>query len=106
MKAKAWIQMGCERREVEFEVSREEILKIRAGDTEGFIEGMVWEWVVCRFGWGWSCSEMTNDFSLLEDSEGAGLCVVDEVLNPRTTRSLVPPRNGLTRGKSLELHQA
>ena len=89
MEVKAWIQMGCERREVAFDVSQAEIREVGLDRLETYIEEAVLEWMECRFGWGWSCSLIKNDFGIMEDSEGAGLCVVKEVLNPRTERLLV-----------------
>ena len=91
MKVKAWIQMGCERREVTFDVTDEEIE--RASDhMEGFIEDQVLDWIQCRFGWGWSCELIENDFGHMEDGESPGFVATNEVLNPRTVRSLVTPK--------------
>ncbi len=56
-----------------------------------YIEETILDWISSRYGWGWSCDFMTNDFSFLEDGESAGLVVTNEVLNPRTERLLVSP---------------
>ncbi len=93
MEIKAWIQMGCERREVSFDVSEAEIVEV-GDDLESFIEEQVLDWMQCRFGWGWSCELIENDFGHMEDGESPGLVVTDEVLNPRTVRQLVHPRAG------------
>ena len=93
MEVKAWIQMGCERREVTFDVSEAEI-KTVGDDLEGFIEDQVLDWMQCRFGWGWSCDLIENDFGHMEDGESPGLVATNEVLNPRTERVLVQPRAG------------
>ena len=95
MEVKAWIQMGCERREVTFDVSDAEIQEVGAEGLEMYIEEAVLDWIQCRFGWGWSCDLISNDFAFLEDGESAGLVVTNEVLNPRTERRLVSPRTGL-----------
>ncbi len=87
MKINAWIQMGCERREVTFDVSDEEGMD----GLEAYIEEAVMDWMQCRYGWGWSCDLMTNDFSFMEDAESPNLEVTNEVLNPRTERLLVSP---------------
>ena len=92
MKINAWIQMGCERREVIFDVSEAEIERVGEDGLEMYIEEAVLDWMSCRYGWGWSCDFMTNDFSFLEDGESAGLAATNEVLNPRTKRLLVSPR--------------
>ena len=93
MKINAWIQMGCERREVTFDVTEAEIERV--GDAlEGFIEDQVLDWMQCRFGWGWTCELIKNDFSFMEDSESSGLVMTNEVLNPRTERLLIRPRAG------------
>ena len=89
---KAWIQMGCERREVRFEVSTKEIEEVGLGGLEAYIEDVVEDWTRCRFGWGWSCEGFQNDFSFLEDGESASLVDTNEVLNPRTRRVFVPSR--------------
>ena len=94
MEVKAWIQMGCERREVTFDVSEAEIETV-GDDLEGFIEDQVLDWMQCRFGWGWSCDLIENDFGHMEDGESPpGLVATNEVLNPRTERVLVQPRAG------------
>ena len=92
MEIKAWIQMGCERREVTFDVSEAEIEMIGEGGLEMYIEEQVLDWIQCRYGWGWSCDFMTNDFSFLEDMNSPSLVVTEEILNPRTERRLVRPR--------------
>ena len=86
MEVKAWIQMGCERREVRFDVSEAEIERV-GKNLEGFIEEQVLDWIGCRFGWGWSCELIQNDFGFMEDGEGQ-MFVVDEVLNPRTEKTI------------------
>ncbi len=65
-----------------------------ADDLEGFIEDQVLDWMQCRFGWGWSCDLIENDFRHMEDGESPGLVATNEVLNPRTERLLVNPRAG------------
>ena len=92
MKISAWIQMGCERREVTFDVSEAEIERVGEDGLEMYIEDAVLDWIASRYGWGWSCDLITNDFSFMEDNEAPGLVVTNEVLNPRTERLLVDPR--------------
>ena len=94
MEIKAWIQMGCERREVTFEVSDAERLEAGEDGLEMYIEDTVLDWIQCRYGWGWTCEMIKNDFSFMEDSESSRLVVTNEVLNPRTERLLVHPRAG------------
>ncbi len=93
MNVRAWIQMGCERREVTFDVTEAEIERV-GDDLEGFIEDQVFDWIQCRFGWGWSCELIENDFGHTEDGESPGLVATNELLNPRTERLLVHPRAG------------
>ncbi len=90
MEVNAWIQMGCERREVTFEVSEAEMREVGADGLEMYIEEAVLDWIECRYGWGWSCALMRNDFGFLEDGESPSLVVTNEVLNPRTVRRIVP----------------
>ena len=90
MEVKAWIQMGCERREVTFEVSEAEMREVGADGLEMYIEEAVLDWIECRYGWGWSCALMRNDFGHMEDGESPGLVRTNLVLNPRTVRRLVP----------------
>jgi hypothetical protein len=92
MKINAWIQMGCERREVTFDVTDEEIKEVGMDGLHLYIEDAVLDWTRCRYGWGWSCDLMTEDFSFMEDNESPSLVVTDEVLNPRTKRLRVRPR--------------
>ena len=92
MKINAWIQMGCERREVTFDVSEAEIERVGEDGLEMYIEDAVLDWIECRYGWGWTCELIKNDFSFMEDSESPGLVVTNEVLNPCTERLLVQPR--------------
>ena len=94
MKVNAWIQMGCERREVTFDVTDEEIERVGDDGLELYIEEQVLDWMRCRYGWGWMCELIKNDFSFMEDSESPGLVVTDEVLSPRTKRLQVQPRAG------------
>ena len=94
MKVNAWIQLGCERREVTFDVSEVEIERIGEDRLEMYIEDQVQDWIRCRYGWGWKCQLIENDFSFLEDNESPDLVVTDEVLNLRTKRRLVQPRAG------------
>jgi len=89
MKVNAWIQMGCERREVTFDVSEAEIEKFGEAELEGYIETKILDWIDCRYGWGWSCDRITNDFSFLEDMNSPSLVVTSEILNPRTERRVV-----------------
>ena len=91
MKVNAWIQMGCERREVTFHVTDEEIRKVGEDGLEMYIEDAVLDWIQCRYGWGWTCELLKNDFSFMEDN---GLVVTNEVLNRRTVRQLVHLRAG------------
>ncbi len=94
MEIKAWIQMGCERREVTYDVSEAEIERVGEDGLEMYIEEQVLDWMRCRYGWGWPCNLMANDFSFMEDTESPSLEVTNEVLNPRTERLLVQPRAG------------
>ena len=89
MKLHAWIQMGCERREVTFDVTEAEIERVGEDGLEMYIEEAILDWIQCRYGWGWTCELIENDFSFMEDSESSGLVMTNEVLNPRTERSLV-----------------
>lgn len=89
MEVHAWIQMGCERREVTFEVTDAEIEELGTDGLEAYIEEAVVDWTWCRYGWGWSCALIRNDFGLNEDGESPNLDVTNEVLNPRTVRRLV-----------------
>ena len=92
MKINAWIQMGCERREVTFDVTEAEIERVGEDGLEMYIEEAILDWIQCRYGWGWTCELIKNDFSFMEDNESPGLAVTNEVLNPRTERSLVIPQ--------------
>ena len=92
MKINAWIQMGCERREVTFDVSEADIERVGENRLEMYIEDQVLDWIRCRYGWGWTCELIENDFSFMEDNESPGLVVTNEVLNPRTQRLRVRPR--------------
>ena len=94
MKINAWMQMGCERREVTFDVSEAEIERVGEEGLEMYIEEQVLDWMRCRYGWGWSCDLMTNDVSFMEDNESPSLVLTNEVLNPQTERLLVHPRAG------------
>ncbi len=94
MKVNAWIQMGCERREVTFDVSEAEIERVGEDGLELYIEDQVLDWMRCRYGGGWTCDLIKNDFSFLEDNESASLVATNEVLNPRTVRLQVHPRAG------------
>ena len=91
MEIKAWIQMGCERREVTFDVSEADIERVGEDRLELYIEDQVQDWIRCRYGWGWSCEMIENDFSFMEDLESPDLVVTKEVLNPSTVRKLVTP---------------
>ncbi len=95
MEVRGWMQMGCERREVTFEVSDAEMREVGRDGLELYIEETVLDWISCRYGWGWSCDLMQNDFSSLEDMNSPSLTVTNEVLNPRTKQRLVSPRAGL-----------
>ena len=94
MEVQAWVRMGSEVREVSFEVTDAEIAEVGEDHLELYIEDAVLDWIRCRYGWGWSCDFMTNDFSFLEDNDSPSLVVTDEVLNPRTERRLVRARPG------------
>ena len=89
MEVKAWIQMGCERREVTFEVSEAEMREVGADGLEMYIEETVVDWIACRYGWGWSCALTQADFACAEDGASPNMDVTNEVLNPRTVRRLV-----------------
>lgn len=92
MKINAWIQMGCERRETSFEVSEEEREEVGLANLEAYLEEVVLDWICLRYGWGWTCDLITNDFTDHEDSDlGAKYFLTEEVLGPRTVRSLVAP---------------
>ena len=86
MKINAWIQMGCERREVTFDVTEAEIERV-GDDLEGFIEDQVFDWIQCRFGWGWSCELMKNDFGHMEDSESTGFVMTNELCTDHRSRA-------------------
>ncbi len=49
MKVNAWIQMGCERREVTFDVSEAEIERVGEDGLEMYIEDAVLDWTRCRY---------------------------------------------------------
>ncbi len=95
MKINAWIQMGCERREVTFDVTDEEIKEVGMDGLEAYIEEGVLDWISCRYGWGWSCKLLKNDFRSSEDSDWPSLVITSEILNPRTKRTLVTRKFGL-----------
>ncbi len=94
MKVNAWVQMGCERREVTFDVTEAEI-EMAGDNLEGSIENKVLDWIECRYGWGWSCDLITNDFGFGEDDWSVVSMFTNEVLNPRTKRKLVTSRSVL-----------
>ena len=50
MDVKAWVQMGCERREVTFEVSDVELQEVGDDGIEGYIEDWVLDWIHVRMG--------------------------------------------------------
>lgn len=84
--------MGCERREVTFDTN--ELDGELPPNSLGFElarEEVVQEWVRCHVGWGWSGGIFDNDFSFSE-LEQPQICAVEEILNPRTERTLVTPR--------------
>ncbi len=89
MEIKAWIQMGCERREVQFAVSEAEVEAVGEEGLEAYIEDAVLDWINCRFGWGWVGAGFENDFSFTEDCAGPSLVVTKERLNPATRRMRV-----------------
>jgi hypothetical protein len=93
MKVKAWIQMGCERRETTFVITARELDRVPPEELDYYVEEAVIEWIQCRYGWGWSYDGLDEDFGFMEDSEGCNLVVVDDELNPNTRRILVPPRS-------------
>ena len=78
------------------QVSRSEVEIETVGEDglEMYVEEQVLDWIRCRFGWGWTCELIKNDFGFMEDSESTGLVVTNEVLNPGTKRRLVQPRAG------------
>ena len=94
MKVNAWIQMGCERREVTFDVTDVEMQEVGKDGLETYIEEAVLDWIGCRYGWGWTCELIKNDFSFMEDNESPSLVMTGEVLNPQTQRLQVHPRTG------------
>ena len=51
MKVNAWIQMGCERREITFDVTDEEIESVGEEGLELCVQDMVLHWISCRYGW-------------------------------------------------------
>ena len=72
MKVKAWIQMGLERREVEFHVPDAMILTTDRDELETLIKERVWAWANSSFGWGMTCSLFTMDFTFNEEHAGFG----------------------------------
>jgi hypothetical protein len=46
---------------------------------EMYIEETILDCISCRYGWGWSCELVTNDFSFLEDDESVRFVVTNEV---------------------------
>ena len=72
----------------------EEIRKVGEDGLEMHIEDAVLDWIQCRYGWGWTCELLKNDFSFMEDNESPSLVVTNEVLNRRTVRQLVHLRAG------------
>ena len=89
MKITAWIQMGCERREVEFELPAKEHERRGEGELEGYIEEIVLDWIISRYGWGWLGAGFHNDFTAREDSSSASsLVITRDQLNPATLRML------------------
>ena len=94
MKVNSWIQMGCERREVTSDVSKAEIERVGEDGLEAYIEDAVLDWIQCRYGWGWSCSRMKNDFSFMEDSES--VCLRSNQLSVLLCRPRVGHASGTT----------
>ena len=84
MKVKAWIQMGLERREVEFHVPDAMILTTDRDELETLIKERIWAWVSSSFGWGVTCSLFTMDFTFNE--EQAGFRQATEALHAATMR--------------------
>jgi len=72
MKVRAWIQMGLERREVEFHVPDAMILTTDRDELETLIKERVWAWANSSFGWGVTCSLFTMDFTFNEEQAGFG----------------------------------
>ena len=87
--------MGCERREVTFDVTDAEIKEVGKDALEAYSEEVVLDWISCRYGWGWSCSLLKNDFGSSEESDLSSLVITSEILNPRTKRILVTRKFGL-----------
>ena len=104
MKVDAWIQMGCERREVTFDVTEAEIERVGEDGLENYIEEAVTDWWACRYGYGWTCELFENDFSSLEDSE-AGMvksrfvCKSGGSSSPSARLLGRPPVSGGVRGR-------
>ena len=95
MEVKAWMQMGCERREVSFEVPDAEVRRLGAAGLERYIEDRALEWIYFRFAWGWSCELIGDDLGYMEDGESSGLVAPGEILHLATTRRPVSPRGGV-----------
>ena len=96
MKINAWIQMGCERREVDFEVPAEQRRGLSEEDLERYIEDVVLDWISCRYGWGWKVAGAEDDFHDASDGEDSDICayvITGEVLNTQTRPVLVHPRS-------------
>ncbi len=90
MKIKAWMQIGVERRETVIEIPDEEYRRGQrvAPCMEAWLEEIVFQWLECQYGWGWSGAGQQNDYGALEGSEAlAGLCVVaNSAANTRAIR--------------------
>ena len=96
MKITAWIQMGCERREVDFEVPAEQRRGLSEEDLERYIEDVVLDWISCRYGWGWRDGSAWDDVHDASDGEDSDICayvITSEVLNAQTRAMLVRPRS-------------
>ena len=101
MKVTAWIQMGRECREVDFEVPAEQRWGLSEDDLERYIEDVVLDWISCRYGWGWRVAGACDDLHDASDGEDSDICayvITGEVLNAQTRAMLVNPRSDWAKG--------
>ena len=69
MKIHTWIQMGCEQREVTFEVSEAEIARVGEDGLATLIDEMAARWRHHQYRCGWRCEFATDDFLEMFDDE-------------------------------------
>ena len=96
MRITAWMQMGCERREVRFDVGHGALISHGDGCVQAGMDRLVLDWMSCRAGWGWHVEgrpDLESDAGDAEDSDICKYVVVGDVMNPGTERSLVRPRS-------------